>query len=196
MSLGRLGNFKSAESEESYSGVDSQELEKPRRICPACRTLDPPTEPAYGCPECGMRATISELDGEVPELCPWCGDGKLKLVTEVACGECGQGEVQEREVYPCLYCGEIRISQYERHSCPRRPSKLPASKRNNEWTLGAWGKVAYLRLKCRAGEERVRVNGRCAPAGAGSSRTTTPGTGMPSGAAFSAPTAGAETPGG
>ena len=93
----------------------------PRRVCPACRTIDPPTEPAYGCPECGEGDTLSALGGEVPEVCPWCGEGKLELVTEHACAECGHGEVEEREVYTCPYCGEIRLSKYEYHPCPKRP---------------------------------------------------------------------------
>jgi hypothetical protein len=65
-----------------------------RRVCPVCRTFDPPTEPAYGCPECGEGATLSELGDSVPELCPWCGDGKPEVVTENACAECRQGEVE------------------------------------------------------------------------------------------------------
>jgi len=137
-------------------------LEKPRRVCPACRTLDPPTEPAYGCPECGMGDTLSALGGEVPEVCPWCGDGKLELVTENACAECGQGEVEEREVYPCPHCGEMRLSKYEYHPCPARPRPEPAGPAQT-WTEGDGGKVAYLRLECRAREERVKVNGRLCP---------------------------------
>ena len=136
-----------------------------RLVCLACRTLDPPTEPAYGCPECGMGETLSHFSGEVPEVCPWCGDGKLEVITESACGECGQGEVEEREVYPCPYCGHIRLSQYEYHPCPNRPSQSEGIKpyREGVWTPGGDGKVAYLRLECRASQERVKVNGRLCP---------------------------------
>ena len=141
-------------------------LERPRCICPVCRTIDPATEPAYGCPECGEGDTLSNLDGEVPETCPWCGEGKLELVTQNACAECGQGEVEEREVYPCPYCGEIRLSKYEYHPCPARPKAEPVGT-GRGWTEGGeggqGGKVAYLRLECRAREERVKVNGRLCP---------------------------------
>ena len=139
-------------------------LTERRRICPVCRTFDPPTEPAYGCPECGEGATLSELGDPVPELCPWCGDGKLELVTENACAECGQGEVEEREVLPCPYCGHVRLSRYEYHLCPNRPKEQAlATDRGRQWTEGSKGKVAYLRLECRAREERVKVNGRLCP---------------------------------
>jgi len=132
-----------------------------RRVCPACRTFDPPTEPAYGCPECREGATLSQLGDPIPELCPWCGDGNLELMTENACGECGRGEVEVREVFPCPYCGHIRLSQYEYHLCPNRPKEqVLGIDRGKGWTGGGKGKVAYLRLECRAEEERVKVNGR------------------------------------
>lgn len=136
-----------------------------RRVCPVCRTLDPPTEPAYGCPECGEGGTLSELGDPVPELCPWCGEGKLEMVAENACAECRQGEVEEREVFPCPYCGHIRLSKYEYHPCPNRPSQSEGMKpyREGVWTPGGNGKVAYLRLECRAKEEQVKVNGRRCP---------------------------------
>lgn len=137
-------------------------LEKPRCICPACRTIDPPTEPAYGCPECGMGETLSALGGEIPEVCPWCGDGKLELVTDDACAECRQGEVEEREIYPCPYCGDIRLSKYEYHLCPARPRAEPVVPAQ-AWTEGNGTKVAYLRLECKAREEQVKVNGRLCP---------------------------------
>lgn len=133
---------------------------KKRRICESCRTIDPPTEAAWGCPECGYGATVSELGGEVPKVCPQCSDGEMELITESACAECCQGEVEEREVYPCPYCSHLKISQYEYHSCPNRPregQQVTISK--PDWTPGE-GKVAYLRIECRAKEERVRVNGR------------------------------------
>ena len=139
-------------------------LDGHRRVCLFCRTLDPPTEPAYGCPECGEGETLSYFGGTIPEVCPVCGDGKLELVTENACAECGQGDVEEREVYPCPNCGEIRLSRYEYHLCPNRPRVeefgLP---RGKEWTEGGEDKVAYLRLECRAKENRVKVNGRFCP---------------------------------
>ena len=91
-------------------------LERPKRICLVCRTIDPPTEPAYGCPECGDGGTVSWYGGVIPEVCPSCGDGELELVTENACAECGQGEVEEREIYPCPHCGEIRLSKYAYHA--------------------------------------------------------------------------------
>ena len=135
-----------------------------RKVCPICRTFDPPTEPAYGCPECGEGATLSQLGDPVPELCPWCGDGKLELVTENACAECGQGEVEEREVFPCPYCGHVRLSRYEYHLCPNRPKEqILGIDRGKQWTEEGKGKVAYLRLQCRAKEERVKVNGRLCP---------------------------------
>ena len=125
-----------------------------RKVCPVCRTFDPPTEPAYGCPECGEGATLSHLGDPVPEVCPWCGDGKLELVTENACAECRQGEVEEREVFPCPYCGHIRLSQYEYHLCPNRPKEQAlGTDRGRQWTEGGKGKVAYLRLECRAKRE-------------------------------------------
>jgi len=139
-------------------------LTERRRVCPVCRIFDPTAEPAYGCPECGMGDTLSALGGEIPEVCPWCGDGELELVTDSACGECGQGEVEEREVFPCPYCGHVRLSQYEYHLCPNRPKEQePGVTRGKGWTDGGEGKVAYLRLECRAKEERVRVNGRLCP---------------------------------
>jgi len=139
-------------------------LTERRRVCPVCRTFDPPTEPAYGCPECGMGDTLSALGGEIPEVCPWCGDGELELVSDIACGECGQGEVEEREVFPCPYCGHVRLSQHEYHLCPNRPKEQePSITRSKGWTDGGEGKVAYLRLECRAKEERVKVNGRLCP---------------------------------
>ena len=133
-------------------------------VCPACRTLDPPTEPAYGCPECGEGETLSYFGGEIPEVCPWCGDGKLELITKSACALCGQGEVEERDVYPYPYCEYIRLSSYEYHPCPNRPTQSEGVKpKEGVWTPGGDGKVAYLRLECRAREERVKVNGRLCP---------------------------------
>ncbi len=147
--------------EPKQTSLDSER----RRVCPVCRTLDPPTEPAYGCPECGYGATLSQLGGEIPEVCPSCDEGKLELITEHACAECGEGEVEEREVYPCPHCGHIRLSKYDYHPCPNRPRQSEGIKsyREGDWTPGGKGKVAYLRLECRAKEERVKVGGRFCP---------------------------------
>ena len=135
-----------------------------QRICPACRAIDPPTEPAYGCPECGEGGTLCELGGSVPEVCPWCGDGKLELITEDACGVCGQTEMVETEVFICPWCGEVVLPRYERHGCPNRPRPQAEPEDIKEkWTEGGDGKVAYLRLECRAKEERVRVMGSLCP---------------------------------
>ena len=142
--------------------LDSQR----HRVCLACRTLDPPTEPAYGCPECRDGGTLDYYDGEIPKVCPSYGEGKLELITESACGECGQGEIEDRDVYPCPYCGHIRLSTYDYHSCPNRPRDVVvvATERRDTWTpQSGEGKVAYLRLECRAKEERVKVNGRFCP---------------------------------
>ncbi len=85
-------------------------------------------------------------------------------MTENACGACGQGEVEEREVFPCPYCGHIRLSRYEYHLCPNRPKEQVLEiPRGRGWTEGGKSKVAYLRLECRAKEERVKVNGRLCP---------------------------------
>jgi DNA-directed RNA polymerase subunit RPC12/RpoP len=136
-----------------------------RRLCLACRTLDPPTEPAYGCPECGEGATLSRYGGEIPDVCPACGDGKLELITESACALCGEGEVEEREIIRCPYCGYIRLSKHEYHSCPSRPVQARATtlQKDMGWTPGGDGKGVYLRLECRAREDRVKVNGRFCP---------------------------------
>jgi hypothetical protein len=136
-----------------------------KHVCLACRTLDPPTEPAYGCPECGEGATLSWYGGEIPEVCPACGDGKLELITDSACALCGEGEVEEREIIRCPDCGYIRLSKFEYHSCPNRTIQVRSTmvSRDNGWTPGADGKVVYLRLECRAREDRVRVNGRICP---------------------------------
>ena len=136
-------------------------MEKPRRICPACRTLDPPTEPAYGCPECGEGATLSQLGGEVPEVCPWCGDGKLELVTEDACAVCGNGIVEEREVYTCPWCEGVFRGKWDHQVCEKRPPD-PDRPERPDWTPGGEGKVVHLRLTCRAQEDRPRIWGtRC-----------------------------------
>jgi len=147
--------------EPKQLSLDSQR----HRVCLVCRTLEPLTEPAYGCPECGDGGTLSWYGGEIPEACPSCGEGKLELITENACGECGQGEVEEREVFPCPYCGEIRLYPYEYHPCPNRPTQSEGMRpyREGVWTPGGEGKVAYLRLECRAKEERVKVNNRFCP---------------------------------
>jgi len=136
-----------------------------KRVCLACRTIDPPTEPAYGCPECGEGATLSWYGGEIPDVCPACGDGKLELITDSACALCGEGEVEEREILRCPYCGYIRLSKMEYHLCPNRPYKPSAAMASWErgWTPGDGGKVVYLRLECRAKQDRVRVNGRRCP---------------------------------
>jgi hypothetical protein len=134
-------------------------------VCLACRAIDPPIEPAYGCPECGEGATLSWYGGEIPELCPSCGDGKLELITDSACALCGEGEVEVREILCCPYCGYIRLSQMEYHSCPNRPytPSVSGASRERGWTPGGEGKAVYLRLECRAKEDRVRVNGRRCP---------------------------------
>jgi hypothetical protein len=131
-------------------------------VCLACRAIDPPIEPAYGCPECGEGATLSWYGGEIPELCPSCGDGKLELITDSACALCGEGEVEVREILRCPYCGYIRLSQMEYHSCPNRPytPSVSGASRERGWTPGGEGKAVYLRLECRAKEDRVRVNGK------------------------------------
>ena len=133
-------------------------MEKPQRICPACRTLDPPTEPAYGCPECGEGATLSQLDGEVPEVCPWCGDGKLEKVSDDACAVCCNGEVVEKVLYICPWCGGVFLNKYEHQFCEKRPQQ-PRPERP-DWTPGGAGKVIHLRLTCRAREDRARIFGR------------------------------------
>jgi len=140
-------------------------IEKPRRICPACRTLDPPTESAYGCPECGKATTLSEFGGEVPEVCPWCGDGKLEKVTDDACAVCGRAEVEEREVYTCPWCERICLDKLELQNhqpmCPKRPQR-PEREERPDWTPGGEGKVIHLRLTCRGREDRPRIWGtRC-----------------------------------
>ena len=141
-------------------------LDSERRMaCLACRSIDPPTEPAYGCPECGEGATLSWYGGTIPDVCPACGDGKLELITDSACALCGEGEVEEREILRCPYCGYIRFSKHEYHSCPNRPF-IPSGvrvDREMKWTPGGDGKVVYLRLECRAKEDRVRVNGKYCP---------------------------------
>jgi len=96
-------------------------LDRPRRICLACHALDPPTESAYGCSNCGEAATLSQLGGAVPEVCPWCGDGKLELMTEDACAECGQGMVEEREVYTCPTAGASTSTDGSTTTAPTAP---------------------------------------------------------------------------
>jgi hypothetical protein len=132
------------------------------RICLSCRALDPPTEPAYGCPECGEGRTLSAYGGEIPDVCPSCGDGKPELVTDSACALCGEGEVEEREILRCIYCGYIRLSKHEYHMCRNRPvpKHLSTITADRGWTPGSDNKAVYLRLECRAKEDRVRVNGR------------------------------------
>ena len=134
-------------------------------VCLACRAIDPPIEPAYGCPECGEGATLSWYGGEIPDVCPACGDGKLEFITESACALCGSGEVEVREILRCPYCGYIRLSRMEYHSCPNRPytPSVSGASRERGWTPGGEGKVVYLRLECKAKEDRVRVNGRYCP---------------------------------
>jgi len=133
-----------------------------RRICLSCRTLDPPTEPAYGCPQCGEGQTLSAYGGEIPDVCPACGDGELELVTNSACALCREGEVEEHEILRCSYCGYIRLSKHEYHSCRNRPisNRVSITAGDKGWTPGNDSKAVYLRLECRAKEDRVRVNGR------------------------------------
>lgn len=134
------------------------------RICLVCHAVNPPVEPAYGCPECGMGDTLSQFeDSKVPEVCPWCEDGKLELVVENACALCHEGTVEETEVVRCYWCGDL-IPKSQYHKCPKKPSnsdKPDATDQSYKWTPGERGKVASIRLECTAKEERVRVmNGK------------------------------------
>ena len=149
---------------QSSPGQLSLDCER-RRVCLACRAVDPPTEPAYGCPECGEGGTLSQYGGSIPGVCPACGDGRLEHITDSACALCGQGEVEERDIYRCPYCGYVRLSRHEYHSCPNRPFIPSGARAGREtgWTPGGNGKAVYLRLECRAREDRVRVNGRICP---------------------------------
>lgn len=130
-----------------------------KRVCGYCHRLDPPTEPAYGCPECGEGAIQSQLpEGSEPEgKCPWCGEGVLEKVTEDACSLCGQGEVGETEVQTCDYCGGASPRGVF-HYCPKRPrEEAPARPSKPAWTEGEGGKRALFQLECRAQEERVNT---------------------------------------
>ncbi len=125
-----------------------------RWVCLACRAIDPPTEPAYSCPECGQGATLSELGAELPKVCPWCGDGELEEVCVVACAVCKEGEVVEEDVNICDECGDVYFLD-ETHNCGEKPTKSEAPPEKVRWSLGADSKVASLRLECFAKQERV-----------------------------------------
>jgi len=71
--------------------------------------------------------------------------------------------VEEHEVYPCPHCEHIRLSQHEYHLCPNRPRVEVKDLYTQDWTAGNGDKVAYLRLTCRAAENRVKVEGRYCP---------------------------------
>lgn len=126
------------------------------RACSVCGAINPNTEPAYGCPECGDGGTLSWYGGEIPDVCPSCGDGKLELMTENACANCGEGEVEELEIITCPWCGEER-PKGAYHPCRQapRPSYESRVDGRKKWTPARKGKMAYVRLECRAKEDKV-----------------------------------------
>lgn len=138
------------------------DMERPRRVCPACKAFDPPIQPAYGCPECGEGGVAA--DGWEPgKPCPSCGADAVGLATEEACAFCGQAEVEELKVKTCDWCGAVLVWQsyhWEYHNCPKAPRSQYQAVSRKDWTQGGQEKVAFLRLTCRAQEQRVKINGR------------------------------------